>query len=92
MWHLRNLCAAVLLFSGTAASGQNTDAVGGLPATWPSIQNHADGHCQVALEKSDVGVVSALPGRNEGGASWLSGAQAATVSRHVSNRFCRSAW
>jgi putative SOS response-associated peptidase YedK len=52
----------------------------------------ADGHCQVGLEKSDVGVLPAVPGRPAGGASWLSGSQTATVSRHVSNRLCRSAW
>jgi len=30
-------------------------------------------HCHIAVEKSDVGVVAAVTGKNDSGASWLSG-------------------
>jgi hypothetical protein len=30
-------------------------------------------HCHIAVEKSDVGVVAAVTGQNDSGASWLSG-------------------
>jgi hypothetical protein len=50
----------------------------------------SDRHCHIALEKGDVGVASAVSRRNHSRAYWLTGRQAAIVSRHVSNRFFRS--
>jgi uncharacterized protein GlcG (DUF336 family) len=81
----------VMIFAGGIPLKRGGIVVGAIGVSG-GMGKQDQGHCHIAVERSDVDVVAAVMGRNNGGTSCPSGVQAAIICCHVSNRFCRSRW